>query len=95
MKIQVFDGFKTYAFTGESGGAIEGAKQEAYVEVPGARFPVRCDVSLKKGEHPLRPGVYVLGPGCYTVEEGRRVIVKPKAAELTPFEAKPRAAAAG
>lgn len=87
MKIQVFEGFRTFAFKGEGGADVEGAKQEAYIEVPGARFPVRLDVSLRKGEHPLRPGVYVLGAGCYSVKDGL-VLVKPKAAELTPYEPK-------
>lgn len=85
LKVQVFEGFRTYAFKGEKGTDVEGAKQEAYVHVPGQRFPVRMDVSLPKGAPPIRPGEYAAGPGCYSVKDGV-VIVRLKAAELLPLE---------
>lgn len=85
MKIEIFDGFRTYAFKGEGGRDVEGAKQEAWLHVPGQRFPVRCDISLQKGVPPLRPGVYMLGPSSYAVKDGA-CIVKPKAADLVAQE---------
>ena len=93
MKIEIFDGFRTYAFKGEGGRDVEGSKQEAWLHVPGQRFPVRCDIGLQKGVPPLRPGVYTLGASSYSVKDGA-CIVKPKAADLVAQPAA-RAAAAG
>lgn len=94
LKIEIFDGFRTYAFKGESGNDVEGSKQEAWLHVPGQRFPIRCDVGLKKGMPPLRVGAYALGPSSYAVRDGA-LIVKPKAADLVALEgSKPQAQAA-
>lgn len=85
LKISIFEGFRTFNFTGEGGKAVEGAKQEAWLHVPGQRFPVRCDVGLQKGVPPLRPGEYMLGATSYAVKDGA-LIVKPKAADLVALE---------
>lgn len=98
LKISIFEGFRTYNFQGEGNKQVEGAKQEAWLHVPGQRFPVRCDISLQKGVPPLRPGDYMLGPTSYAVKDGA-LVVKPKAADLQALEGSraqaPRAATAG
>lgn len=85
LKLEIFDGFRTYAFKdGEKN--VEGAKQEAYLHVPGARYPQRLDISLPKGQPPLLAGNYVLGPTSYVVKDGA-LVVKPKAGDLKPMKA--------
>lgn len=85
LRVQVFETVRQYSFPGEGGKTVEGAKQEAYLHVPGARFPVKMDVSLQKGVPPLRVGDYVTGPGCFAVREGKCVITL-KSGDLLPVD---------
>lgn len=83
LKVEVFENVRQYSFAGEGGKQVSGGKQEAYVHIPGARFPVRNDVSLAQGVPPLRPGIYMTGADCFAVRDGK-IVVTLKSGALMP-----------
>lgn len=42
---------------------------EAYAQLEGERYPVRCDYSLGKGDKAPAPGLYFVGPGSFYCNE--------------------------
>ncbi|NKF22973.1 single-stranded DNA-binding protein [Solimonas marina] len=49
---------------------------EAYVLLPGERYPVKIEVPVAKGAKPANPGDYVLGPGSFYVDQFGRLNVR-------------------